>query len=168
MRVHSDSWQGTRCLRNTRARICRSDNGRVPPVVSRAILAGMSAIRPCSICASQVTSEINAALARREKLRDFEKRSSFSRAALSRHPRKCLARTAIEEHASWNTIRTDLASGKARLVPVYPGDAVPLVGDHDVILRISFEDPPRPRPPRPLIEVRPKPVIAADDNELLN
>jgi hypothetical protein len=54
----------------------------------------------CSICNSGVVQEINAALAKREKLRPLAAKSGFSRAALSRHGRNCIQREAIAKHHS--------------------------------------------------------------------
>jgi hypothetical protein len=52
----------------------------------------------CSICSSHVCAEINQALLKKEPLRELAKRSGFSRAALSRHGRNCIARDTIAFH----------------------------------------------------------------------
>jgi hypothetical protein len=51
----------------------------------------------CSICAAppEVVRAINAALSKKEKLRDLAARSGFSKSALVRHSNKCIVRDSI-------------------------------------------------------------------------
>lgn len=133
----------------------------------------------CSICSApdNVRTAINQALADREPLRSIAKRSAFSRAALSRHSRKCVSRETVKKHR-------DLALNQstARLVIAWP--EMPLLGIRanfslpadesnacreideaeiradDVLIAVQFE-PPKPRNHKaasPLNDLRDVPI----------
>jgi hypothetical protein len=76
--------------------------------------------KSCSICSAppDVLTAVNEALAKREKLRPLATRSGFSRAALSRHNRKCRGRRTIEAH------REKLNTGDA-FFTLWPGETLP-------------------------------------------
>jgi hypothetical protein len=107
--------------------------------------------KSCSICSSLVIQEINAALLRKERLRDLEKRSGFSRAALSRHSRNCIARDSIAEHKSKKAfnyrtqlIWTEWPDGSLNVQAIphdFQGTVGNAPGPDDLIIKVSFESP---------------------------
>ena len=123
--------------------------------------APMSIIRPCSACVSPIRDEIDAALGRHERLRDIEARVHISRSSLSRHSRKCVAKGS---GWTWASVTADLISGKAKLVTWMEcdGDPMPELGERDVLVRVSFEVPPPPKPP--IVKPPETGPIRADEN----
>ena len=108
----------------------------------------------CSICSSpnDVAQAIDAALTKKEPLRLLAARSGFSRAALSRHSRRCRVRMTIENHR--------LASGPAatpdtpvKFFTLWPNKAIPRGLPSDVpVFRVEY-DPPWISNPRNLAQV---------------
>ena len=76
--------------------------------------------KPCSICSSGLAAEVNDAIRRREKLRDIEARTAFSRSALSRHSNRCLPRESLRQHRE---SKKELNSYNSRLWVKMPGEA---------------------------------------------
>jgi hypothetical protein len=93
--------------------------------------------KSCSVCAAppDVRAAVNDALAHREKLRDLEKRSGFSRSTLSRHGRRCIVRDTLAAH------REKLGGGD-RFFVVWPNAQVPADLPPDVWLAVvQYEKP---------------------------
>jgi hypothetical protein len=99
----------------------------------------------CSICSSAplaVLTALNDALTKRTKtLRVLAKESGYSRATLSRHSRKCIARSAVEEN-----LRLRFDPRVDRLKVLWPGDnPKPEDGPNVYYLKVVYEDPPPAR-----------------------
>jgi hypothetical protein len=108
----------------------------------------------CSICDAPVRAEIDAALRKGDPLRQLEARSGFSRSALSRHSRKCLAREAVAEHKNRKVdlttqlVWTEWPNGELVRLPApysFRGVLRDTPGENDVILKVEFASPVAPR-----------------------
>lgn len=74
----------------------------------------------CSICSSPVCEQVNEALRKGETLRALASVSGFSRAALSRHNRKCLPKAALLDYRS----RTKISMTGRRTIVSWPSSAL--------------------------------------------
>lgn len=81
----------------------------------------------CSICNAppEVFAAVNAALRKKEKLRDIEARAGFSRSALSRHGRNCLPRFVLATRKA----RAELNLKHCREVVSWPNGTFTLDGE---------------------------------------
>lgn len=93
----------------------------------------------CSVCSApgNVLQAVNDALARKEKLRDLEKRSGFSRSALSRHGRRCIAVQTLTTYRD-NKFHPETD----RAIVRWPNQTIPALGPNDWLVAVSFEDMP--------------------------
>jgi hypothetical protein len=105
----------------------------------------------CSICSApvQVLKAINEGLAKRTKMRDLAKQSGFSKSAIGRHSKNCLARQIL---SSYQTTRFNPALGRIFVRwpddPICPEDvrgrflpAHRIPGEHDVVIYVVYEKP---------------------------
>jgi hypothetical protein len=116
------------------------------------MLEPMGANTACSICSAPrpILDATNAALEKKTPLRLLEQQSGFSRAALSRHSRNCIARAVLQENAE----RKRILSGSGRVIVYWPahagqdaqfldmrGQAVPPVEvtDSDCVLVVQYQ-----------------------------
>jgi hypothetical protein len=97
----------------------------------------------CKTCTSPILREIDEALDKGEPLRDIATRSGISRAALSRHNRKCRARRRVQEYKN-------ASSHQGRLFVRYEGAPEIHRADwreQDCLLIVSYEK----KPPSPML-----------------
>lgn len=116
----------------------------------------------CSVCASPVLAEINAALDKREGLRTLAARTGISKATLSRHNRKCRDRHAIAD------FKSKRGNADGCFVVIWPGQSIPTDSQHDLLVVSYVETPvhqfqnPMALPPERLPEVH---AMALGENE---
>lgn len=113
----------------------------------------MGANRNCSICSAPaaVRSAIDEAITAGEPLRAIEGRSAFSRAALSRHGRRCLPRDTVALHRNRGKLQA------RRIITSWPDGSYYVYLEYD-----SHGCPLNPESRRPLVPISPSEVRPTD------
>ncbi len=113
----------------------------------------------CSICGAGEAAKKAAeeAIGKKEPYRDIEKRSGFSRAALSRHKRKCMPRAVLAETKFWRRSGQPAANRVIvfwpdhRLVVHNSGKSISIddLVENDIVVIVEYAPAPKPAEPAP-------------------